>query len=501
VQIPAGTYTLSAQLDITAPCTVDGAGAATTVLHGNDTVRVLKVSAPTGTVALQDLTITHGRPAGIGGGIWHASGAASSLTLTDCVLSYNRSYDGDAIENDGGPLTLTRCEIAYNEDNDYPDTYAIMASGDEVTIIDSWIHNNGSGGVLLGGGHAHTISGTTISANADLSSGTSALGVSGATTTLSLQNSTIDQNSNTANGLNSSGANLRVWNADVTANNVTITRGTVTAGNAISANIWVTGSGASLTVQNSIIAGAVGEPNCGTDSGGVITSAGYNIDDGTSCGLSGTGDQSSTEPGLGALADNGGWTKTRAITAASPAFDAGVGCEATDQRGVNRPQGAACDIGAFELIPLPTPTPTDTPLPTATDTATSTPTQTPTGTPTETPTDTPSATPTDTPSNTPTNTSTATPTATVTPTDTPTHTNTPTDTPTATPTNTPTATPTNTPTQTPTITLTPTITETPSPGPSQTPTITPTVSLTPTNTPTPTVTPTPTRRRIIILSS
>jgi hypothetical protein len=32
----------------------------------------------------------------------------------------------------------------------------------------------------------------------------------------------------------------------------------------------------------------------------------------------------------------------------SPAIDAGAACLATDQRGIDRPQGTACDIGAFE---------------------------------------------------------------------------------------------------------------------------------------------------------
>jgi len=51
--------------------------------------------------------------------------------------------------------------------------------------------------------------------------------------------------------------------------------------------------------------------------------------------------------------DNGGPTKTMALSASSPALDAGddATCEATDQRGVSRPQGSHCDIGAFELEP------------------------------------------------------------------------------------------------------------------------------------------------------
>jgi hypothetical protein len=57
---------------------------------------------------------------------------------------------------------------------------------------------------------------------------------------------------------------------------------------------------------------------------------------------------------LAALADNGGPTQTHALLPGSPAIDAASDdCPppATDQRGVSRPQGAKCDIGAFELVP------------------------------------------------------------------------------------------------------------------------------------------------------
>jgi hypothetical protein len=58
------------------------------------------------------------------------------------------------------------------------------------------------------------------------------------------------------------------------------------------------------------------------------------------------------DPQLAALADNGGGTQTMALPNASPAVGAGnnATCPATDQRGVARPQGARCDIGAFELV-------------------------------------------------------------------------------------------------------------------------------------------------------
>jgi hypothetical protein len=92
-----------------------------------------------------------------------------------------------------------------------------------------------------------------------------------------------------------------------------------------------------------------------------------------------------------------------------------------DQRGVSRPQGSHCDIGAYEkegetLTPTPTITVTPTEPLTPTPTVTPTPTETLTSTPTDTvtPTETLTPTPTKTLTPTPTKTATATPTKTVT---------------------------------------------------------------------------------------
>ena len=69
------------------------------------------------------------------------------------------------------------------------------------------------------------------------------------------------------------------------------------------------------------------------------------IEDG-SCSPAVTGD-----PLLAPLANNGGATLTMALGTGSPAINAGddTRCEPTDQRGVLRPQGVHCDIGAYEL--------------------------------------------------------------------------------------------------------------------------------------------------------
>jgi hypothetical protein len=59
-----------------------------------------------------------------------------------------------------------------------------------------------------------------------------------------------------------------------------------------------------------------------------------------------------SNPLLGALADNGGLTPTMMLGAGSPAIDkVTLGCVAADQRGVPRPRGASCDIGAVEKSP------------------------------------------------------------------------------------------------------------------------------------------------------
>jgi hypothetical protein len=61
------------------------------------------------------------------------------------------------------------------------------------------------------------------------------------------------------------------------------------------------------------------------------------------------------DPKLRLLRNNGGLTETLALKAGSAAIDgvpaSGAGCPATDQRGVRRPSGPACDIGAYERTP------------------------------------------------------------------------------------------------------------------------------------------------------
>jgi fibronectin-binding autotransporter adhesin len=129
-----------------------------------------------------------------------------------------------------------------------------------------------------------------------------------------------------------------------------------------------------VTLENTIIAGnsaanglgdTTGAPTPGPNVDGSVTSNGHNLlgvaTDAT--GFTGTGDLTGANPMLAALADNGGPTQTMALTAGSPAIDAGVAAGSSfDQRGrlrtyddpgvVNAATSDGTDIGAFELQPL-----------------------------------------------------------------------------------------------------------------------------------------------------
>jgi hypothetical protein len=175
----------------------------------------------------------------------------------------------------------------------------------------------------------------------------------------------VGNSSQTGGGISNSGT--------MTLTNVTLSGNTAVYGGAaiasqgtaaltnvtIAGNLATPGTGTALTgaftMRNTLITGNGDAPKCA----GSVESLGYNIGSDASCNLSGLGDQNGVDPMLGPLADNGGGTMTHALLPGSPAIDAGDpnGCPATDQRGVARPQGSGCDIGAFEYEPPPPPPP------------------------------------------------------------------------------------------------------------------------------------------------
>jgi hypothetical protein len=109
--------------------------------------------------------------------------------------------------------------------------------------------------------------------------------------------------------------------------------------------------GAPLTLRNSVFADnrdATGLRSC--ESLVPVASLGGNVSDDASCGT-GPSDKPNVNPLLGTLALHGGTTQVYDLLPGSPAIDAASQCPAVDQRGIARPQGAACDSGPYEFVP------------------------------------------------------------------------------------------------------------------------------------------------------
>ena len=146
-----------------------------------------------------------------------------------------------------------------------------------------------------------------------------------------------------------------------TASTATITNSTIASndGGTASPNAGglVAGANSSISVRNTIVASntvSSGATASNCSGGALITSLGHNLETASDCGFKSTGDLENTDPQFlsGGVSDTGGNTDTIALAANSPAVDAvaanAPGCSGTDQRDVARPQGPACDIGAYE---------------------------------------------------------------------------------------------------------------------------------------------------------
>jgi hypothetical protein len=242
-----------------------------------------------------------------------------------------------------------------------------------LTLSDVWV-TDGSGWSGGGVGNVNgtlTIERSLISGNSALyggadSGGIQNLGTPATMTTPDLPGHLVVNDSTVTGNTAALVGGIFSWN---NVNNTLVVTNSTIAGNVATDGfdqpIRAGGGGLGVgegteVVRNSIVAGntrvasgMVTPANCGPLASGGITSLGHNIDSGADCAFSGPGDLSNTDPRLGPLQDNGGPTPTLALGAGSPALDrippSGADCPATDQRGIPRPQGTACDVGAFEL--------------------------------------------------------------------------------------------------------------------------------------------------------
>jgi hypothetical protein len=339
------------------------------------------VFAANSSLAVSASTIT-GNTARGGGGI-SVDGTAASAVVTNSTVSSNTASSatggfggGIGVEGFTSSLTVINSSILNNvAGTSTPaigaEAGAISVDGgaNVITITDSTISGNQANGGTAGavggaiaetGGNAsvYLITGTTINNNSVTATTGLAWGgafVAEADATVTIRNSTISGNSlSTPSATAQGGAIFNNGGSVFLLSNVTITNNTAkTAG-----GLFQTGAG-SITLQNSILAGNTAS-TAGPDCNGPIASQGHNLIGSTAgCTFAATtGDLANVPASLGPLANNGGPTQTHALTVGSLAIDAGdpgvpgsggTACEATDQRGTSRPQGLACDIGAFEV--------------------------------------------------------------------------------------------------------------------------------------------------------
>lgn len=337
INIPAGTYTLTVpgagedaaatgDLDVLQPTAIAGAGAGATTINANGIDRVFDFWV-VGSSVLSGVTVTGGGNVADGGGIDQEAG---TLSIVDSTISGNTiavgSSGGGGVYQVAGTLNLDRTTV----------------SGNTVTREGGGLHVRG----------VATITNSTISGNrANLpTNGGGAIYNDGGT--LTLTNSTLSGNATDDIGGGLEGGGL-----------ATITNTTIASNTAGVRGGGINRDSHTTQLKNSIVAG--NSSPIGANCAGTVVSNGHNLENADSCAFAGPGDLKNADPLLGPLANNGGPTATHALAAGSPAIDAADpnGCPGTDQRGVARPQVAACDIGAFEFVPVPP----DTTPPTASD--------------------------------------------------------------------------------------------------------------------------------------
>jgi CSLREA domain-containing protein len=298
--VPANEYQLVlGQLHLTGTVTLRGSTIESTVLSGGSVSRVLYIE-PDANVELWHLSIIDGDPGG--------------------------AYCGDGVSAAGGGIlnhgtTLIAHSTIYN--NIAGSRYCVYSA----------VNGEAGGGIYNAG--TITIVNSTISGNTggrgsnDMVRDFVACGTGGE-----------------GGGIANSGS-LTLQNSTVASNNTgdVITFGFPCKYIGKVGGVYNTGS---ARIENSIIA-----ENEGSACAGAYKAIGNNLVWRAS-GCEITGNFFHSRARLDILRDNGGATNTHALTADSPAIDAGDctgsnGITITvDQRGAARPQGDGCDIGAYE---------------------------------------------------------------------------------------------------------------------------------------------------------
>jgi beta-glucanase (GH16 family) len=306
--------------------TVDGGDAPGITVDGGGVDRVLVVDS--GAVAtVSDLTLRNGYGYQLAGCVLNnGTLTLDHSTVTGCSMTTDA---GDFWQGGGG---------VYNGD------------GATLNLIDSTVSGNRAG---WSGGGVYSYFNTTTNVVRSTISGNVSSDVGGGLRLLGnadIVNSTISGNEST--GWYGGALFLTDGVADVVNSTITANTSPSFAPAAVFVGTFGDGS-ATMNLRSSIIAANRSE-GCFLAPFGAgpvtINSLGGNVFSDGTC-FSVAGDQQVVDAGLDGLADNGGPTLTHALLSGSPAIDVAVGtCPPTDQRGVVRPQGVACDVGAFEFV-------------------------------------------------------------------------------------------------------------------------------------------------------
>lgn len=337
----AGTITLvSALPPMVDDVSINGPGAAVLTVSGDDLVRPFSIAAGV-EVLISGLTVTGGFAPGSAGEIPGDGGGIrndGTLEIRNCIVSGNASSEfgsGGGIFSTG-TLLIQGSTITLNT----ADLGAGIASGGSLEVVESTIRENAATAIDGGISNAGT---ATIRRSLIASNVAEFGGGIGNAATLTVVNSTISGNA--ADGAGGLGGGIDNLNGSVELLHATIARNQAPLGGGVS-------SDGELVAKNSLLV-----ENTGGDcefSAGSFDVFGVNLDTDGSCNNFTA--VSSGALALQDLADNGGPTATHAIANASVAVNAALDCTgldgitlvATDQRGVERPRGAACEPGAFE---------------------------------------------------------------------------------------------------------------------------------------------------------
>jgi hypothetical protein len=307
VHVCSGTHSLSAEVTVPVLLTFEGDDAATSIVDGSGSVRL--INAGGNDIAVTDMTLQNGRTLSVGGAIF----TTGSLTVTRSIVR-NNTASGDGGGVFGNPVTVTDSTFDSNQSNGF---------------------FGGALRALVGG---VTVTGSTFTNNSITGGFGSAINTPGP---LTVTNSTFTGNNAATSG------------TVVSTGGTTITNSTFTGNTAVGISAIHT-QGSVLTLTNTVIADDSLSNNCAAD---IFDDGGGNFSTDATCGLTQPSSQVAAlaDLALQGLADNGGPTETIGLGAGSDAIDAGVsvGCPATDQRGISRPQGTACDAGAFEVVVAP----------------------------------------------------------------------------------------------------------------------------------------------------